>query len=660
MTSVGAAQRVGDGHLGGDEDADRLVGAANESRQRYSSTLDHILEGCQIIAFDWRYLYLNAAAETHNRRPNTELIGKRMVDVWPGIEQSHVFGVLRRCMEDRAPSNEETEFHFPDGRTGWYEVRVHPVPEGIFVLSMDISERKRAEHALRQSEANFRMLLEAMPQLVWSTGADGHDTFFNQRWVEYTGLHAAEGEADGWMRPVHPDDLPRAAAAWRGANDFGTAFALEARLRGYDGQYRYWLVQGLPFRDAAGLIVKWFGIATNVHELMEAETRLRRTEEQLRQSQKLEAIGRLAGGVAHDFNNLLSVILSYTSLVLSELPGDAHRADLEEVHKAGERAAELTRQLLAFGRQQVLSPKVIELGQIIHGVENMLQRLLGEDVKLSLAMNRPTGKVYVDRSQIEQIIMNFAVNARDAMPSGGTLLLEASNVELETDHFGSPGVVGGPYVLLAVSDNGVGMDRATQERIFEPFFTTKAVGKGTGLGLAMVFGIVRQSNGHIHVYSEPGVGTTFKIYLPRTDRDADVPFVSPPSPSTLRGHETILLVEDNEQVRRVNLAILQRHGYQVLEAQNGGEALLICEKFTGTIDLLLTDVVMPHMNGRELAERLMPLRPSMKVVFASGYTEDSVVLQGVLDEGISFLPKPIKPEALLRKVREVLEVAPQS
>ena len=393
-----------------------------------------------------------------------------------------------------------------------------------------------------------------------------------------------------------------------------------------------------------------------IAERRRAESALRRTEEQLRHAQKMEAVGRLAGSVAHDFNNLLSVIISYASLVLSDLKEvDPLRTDIDSILKAGEKAADLTRQLLAFSRQQVLAPRLVDLNKIVRESEKMLRRLIGEDVTLLIHCAKTLSKVKVDPNQIDQVILNLAINARDAMPSGGKLSIETKDVMLDSpythDHFG---VVQGPHVMLAVTDTGVGMDKETQARIFEPFFTTKELGKGTGLGLSTVFGIVQQSGGNVWVYSELGGGTTFKIYLPVAEGvETDFPEVG--EPTTLTGTETVLLVEDQDEVRQVTHEILRRYGYHVIEARNAGEALLTCEQHPRTIHLLLTDVVMPQMSGRELAGRLGRIRHDMKVLYMSGYTDNAIVHHGILDSGIHYLQKPIVPETLARRVREVLD-----
>jgi signal transduction histidine kinase len=391
-------------------------------------------------------------------------------------------------------------------------------------------------------------------------------------------------------------------------------------------------------------------------ENVQTQQTLARTEEQLRHSQKMEAIGRLAGGVAHDFNNVLSVILSYSELAVGGLPrADPLADDIDEIRKAGERAAGLTRQLLAFSRQQKLEPRVLDLASAVGDMEKMLRSLLGADVELTFLPSPGLWSVKADPGQIEQVVMNLAVNARDAMPRGGRLTIELKNVELDEDYARDHlDVQPGPHVMLAVSDTGAGIDKPTLARIFEPFFTTKEVGKGTGLGLATVFGIVKQSRGHVWVYSEVGHGTTFKVYLPRVDGQATAPAPEPIA-GDLRGTETILVVDDDDQVRAVASGILRRHGYVVLEASNGGEALLVCEQHGARIHLLLTDVVLPRMSGRLIADRATALRPELKVLYMSGYTDDAVLQHGILESDVAYMQKPITPRTLGRKVRAVLD-----
>jgi CheY-like chemotaxis protein len=370
----------------------------------------------------------------------------------------------------------------------------------------------------------------------------------------------------------------------------------------------------------------------------------------------MEAVGKLAGGVAHDFNNLLTAVNGHSELAMRRLePDDPLYRKLEAIKKAGERAAALTRQLLAFSRKQILQPKVLDLNQVVFEMNKMLQPLIGEDVDLFTRLTPDLGKVKADPGQIEQVLMNLTVNARDAMLKGGRLTIETANVYLDEGYVRHhAAVVAGWYVMLAVSDNGCGMDDVTQERIFEPFFTTKEVGKGTGLGLSTVYGIVKQSGGHIWVYSEVGRGTTFKVYLPCVDKSTEEPELSTDETKVLVGTETVLLVEDEEMVRDMAKEILQESGYQVLEAKHGHEALLVAEHHHGPIHLMLSDVVMPQMSGRELAEQLTPLRGEMKVLYMSGYTDDAIVHHGVLDEGMAFIGKPFTPGALARKVRETL------
>jgi PAS domain S-box-containing protein len=509
----------------------------------------------------------------------------------------------------------------------------------------DISDRKRAE-------GERLLLAKAMEQadeMILVTDPNGAVVYVNPAFERVTGYSRSEtlGMNPRFLKSCAQDDefyralwtTLTSGKTWRGRlvnkKKDGTLYSQDSAIS--------------RVLDADGNVTSYIGVSRDVTAVLALEA-------QYLQAQKMEAVGRLAGGVAHDFNNVLSVILSYAELISGDLkPDDPVRADIEEIGRAGRRAADLTRQLLAFSRRQVLEAKVLNLNDVVTGMEKMVARLLGADVELTLLTASDLWNVKADPGQIEQVFMNLAVNARDAMPHGGRLTIETTNVELDEDYASvHQGVRAGQYVQIAVSDNGVGMDEETRSHIFEPFFTTKEKGRGTGLGLATVLGIVQQSGGHVWVYSEPGTGTTFKVYLPRFGGVVERPSATPGPRVSARGHETILLVEDDDQVRAIARNILREHGYVVLEAPNGGEALLVCEQHGAKIDLLLTDVVLPRMSGRHLADRLAALRPEMKVLFMSGYTNDAVLLHGILESGVAFLRKPFTPSSLTRKVREAL------
>jgi two-component system cell cycle sensor histidine kinase/response regulator CckA len=516
--------------------------------------------------------------------------------------------------------------------------------------------RKQTEDALRESQARFHRLAESGIIGIAIADVMGNILEANDTYLRMVGYSREElvGGAIRWADLTPPEFKDRSDLAAAQLQELGVARAWETETFRKDGSRVPTLV-GVAMLDYP----KCIAFIADVTDRKRAEEALLKTENQLRQAQKMEAVGRLAGGVAHDFNNVLSVILSYGEFILADLKsGDPMRDDVEQIRKAANRAAGLTRQLLMFSRQQVIEPKVLDLNEVLAAMDKMLQRILGEDVDMASLASPSLGRVRLDPNSIEQVIMNLVVNARDAMPTGGKLTIETGNVTLD-EHYAQdhPGIKPGPYVMLAASDTGIGMDKATQARIFEPFFTTKDKDKGTGLGLSIVYGIVQQSGGSISVYSEPGQGTSFKVYLPRVDAALDVSRATM-APSYARGTETVLLVEDEDLVRAAACTILRKNGYHVIEARHPKEALLLSEGQAGTIHLLVTDVVMPQMSGPELAKRLTRTRPAMRVLCMSGYTDDSIVRHGVLNAEIAYLQKPITPQTLTSKVREVLDARP--
>jgi PAS domain S-box-containing protein len=520
----------------------------------------------------------------------------------------------------------------------------------VLVLLINIGKRRRAEQALLESEERYRSLVDNLPMGVWRAPPDLDGKFLmgNPAITHMFGCASTE-EFMNTPAPefyIHPEEHEDLVNALRTQ---GKVAGRELQLKRKDGALFWGSI-------TANMVKNEQGKPLFIDGLFEDITLRRLLEEQLAQAQRMEAVGLLAGGVAHDFNNLLTAIIGHSEIMLLELPPAAPLTEnVREVMKAAERGNSLTRQLLAFGRRQILQPWVVNLNSTMADMNKMLQRLIGEDIELVTILDPGLGLVKVDPGQIEQIIMNLALNARDAMPKGGKLTLETANVFLD-EHYAQTHleVKPGLYVMLAVSDNGMGMDSETQARIFEPFFTTKETGHGTGLGLATVYGIVKQSGGHIWLNSEIGKGSTFKIYLPREEEVSEPSLRTAPVISSLQGEETILVVEDDESLRRVIANLLGRYGYTVLEAGDGDAALAGVAGREGSIHLLLTDVVMPRISGRELAESLARLHPETKVLYMSGYTDNAIVHHGVLDAGLHFIHKPFKILHLLQKVREVL------
>jgi two-component system, cell cycle sensor histidine kinase and response regulator CckA len=551
---------------------------------------------------------------------------------------------------------EEYRIRRPDGSVRWIWDRGYPVSDewGLSHNFVGISEDITGRKECAADQARLAAIVECSNDAIVSKTVDGIIVNWNhgaERLYGYSAeemigrpisvLFAAEHYQEYLqiMDKVRKGERIPAYNTVRRRKD-GTAITVSTDI--------------CPIEVRDGEIV---GASKIAHDI----TRMKELEEQFRQAQKMEAIGRLAGGVAHDFNNLLTVICGYNDIVLNDLPlDDQMRDSLTMIKKAGERATALTRQLLAFSRKQVLEPKVLDLNAVVADSEEMLRRLVGEDVDLVAVLDPSLGRVKADPGQIEQVLMNLVVNARDAMPQGGKLTIETANVVLDQTYCHSHAdVKPGRYVMLAVSDTGCGMNEQTRARIFEPFFTTKDLGKGTGLGLAMVHGFIKQSEGHVYVYSELGIGSIFKIYLREIEAVGFEKILPPAVERETHGSETILLAEDDSSVRALTRRILQTCGYTVLEAAHGGEAIRQAEQHAGTIHLLVSDVVMPEIGGRRLAERIMALKPGIKVLYLSGYTPDGVVRYGVVDSEAAFLQKPFTPSRLSRKVRDVLDQSNQ-
>jgi len=634
----------------------RAEEARRQGEERFRALIEHGADAVALVAPDGTLLFASHSIERLLGFTPAELVGH------PGFERVHpddlprVHAALRNIIANPGtPAGLELRWRHKDGSWRYIDgVAVdrlaEPAVGAIVVNFRDVSERRTAEAALRDSEERYRTLVEGVRDIIFALSPEGTISSLNPAFETITGWRREAWVGQPFERLVHPEDLPLALELLGRVVRGELRPASQFRVRTAKSDYRVGEFSATP-QLHEGRLVGILGIGRDVTERVQLE-------QQLRQAQKMEAVGRLAGGIAHDFNNILTAITGYADLLLEDLGAtDPRRQDADEIHKAADRAAGLTRQLLAFSRQQVLQPTVLEVNKLVSDLEKMLRRLLGEDVALTTQLAPTTGRVKADPGQLEQVIMNLAVNARDAMPNGGKLTLETGNVDLDesyaTDHYPARA---GPFVMLAVSDTGTGMSEATQAHMFEPFFTTKEKGKGTGLGLATVYGIVKQSGGFIWVYSEVGHGTTFKLYLPRVQELAErASQPAQPPARAARGTETVLVVEDEAPVRSVARQVLERHGYTVLEAPSAEAALDIATRYSGAIHLLLTDVVMPGLNGRQLATRLADLRPDARVIFMSGYTDDAVTRHGVLEPGSAYVQKPFTPDAIARKVREVLD-----
>ncbi len=658
----------------------RLVGVIKDvtDRRLLTAERDALLARLQLqiqrtpliyILFDadFRITNWNPAAEQTFGYTRQEALGKQPIDLIPPSFRAGGATILERIRSGDMAAHSVNENLTKDGRTitcEWFNTPLVTEDgrfDGLLCLSRDVTQQKaiqeeqaRLAAVVEASEEQMRLLLESTGEGIYGIDMQGHCTFINRAAAAMIGYDPAEvigqdmhalihhHRPDGSPYPVEHCPIYRAMQTHSGVRvrdevlwrRDGTSFAAE-----YSS---FSIMKGVESR---GAVVTFQDI-----------TQVRQLEEQFRQAQKMEAVGQLAGGVAHDFNNLLTIISGYSEIMLATLgSSDPMRESVRAISEAGERAASLTRQLLAFSRKTVLEPKVLDLNVVVRETEKFVRRLIGEDILLTAVLDPAISRVKVDPGQLGQVLMNLAVNARDAMPRGGKLTVETRNVELDEEYARLHAEVKpGRYVLLSMADTGTGMTPEVRARIFEPFFTTKGVGKGTGLGLAVVLGIVKQSEGQVQVYSEPDIGTTFKIYFPAVEEQVSAP-KGIDAGNGGRGTETVLLVEDEDGVRGLAVLVLQTYGYKVLAASNGKEALRLVEKRSGGIDLLVTDVVMPGMGGPELADSLKPRFSQMKVLFSSGYTDDAVVRHGLLHEQVAFLQKPYTPLALVKRVRQVLD-----
>jgi len=532
-------------------------------------------------------------------------------------------------------------------------VRLSPALQMALEKKQLREEKGQAEEALRESEEKYRTILESIEDGYFEVDLTGNFKFFNDSMCKIRGYSKDELIVMNNRDYMDPETSKKVYEIFNRVYKTGESVkGVEWESIRKDGSKIYSESSISLMKDSKDQPIGFQGIVRDI-------TERKNLEKQLIQSQKMEAVGRLAGGVAHDFNNLMTIVIGNADMLLMSLTkDDPLREDVEEIKKAGGRSTSLTRQLLAFSRRQVLQPMVLNLNTVLAETDKMLRRLIGEDLEMATILESELGKVNIDPGQVEQVIMNLAINARDAMPGGGKFTIETANVDLDREYAHKKGVMElqpGPYVMLAISDKGIGMDKETQSQIFDPFFTTKPKAKGTGLGLSTVYGIVKQSGGYIWVYSEPGQGTTFKIYLPRVQGEEASLKKEPVPKELLQGSETVLMVEDDEAVRNFSKKVLKRSGYNILEAQDGEEALMVSRAHEGPIHLLLTDVVMPKMSGRELADRLQELRPETKVLFMSGYTDNAIIRHGTLRSDVNFMQKPFTPELLSQRIRRILD-----
>jgi PAS domain S-box-containing protein len=635
----------------------RAMNTVRESEERYRILFDS--NPLPMWVYDsetLRFIDVNGAAISHYGYSRLEFLGMSLTDIRPPAAAEAVRAAARAAGtgEKQLPGQQH---RLKDGTIIEVDITSRPITLGRracrIVLALDVTDRCRAEAALRDNEAQLRLAIDVADMVVWerdlATGAVTNRAIPRNPASAHL-VHATNGTHDGFLNMVHRDDRARVEQLNAEAVQSKGEFSVEFRASGPDGTTRWKHTSARVLADDDGRPLRMIGVSRDITDRITLEA-------QLRQAQKMEAVGQLAGGVAHDFNNLLTVITSGINFVREALPADSPALeDLALVIDAAARATKLTRQLLAFGRKQVLQPALVDLNDIVGGIDAMLHRLIGEDVRIIIVPFPEPLPVFADPGQLEQVLVNLAVNARDAMPGGGDLFIETASVTLDADQGNAKHGAETPrFARLTVRDTGSGMDEATLARAFEPFFTTKGAGRGTGLGLATVHGVVQQSGGHVHVTSAAGQGTTFEIDLPQLGVSMTTEPVPAPRRIDDRASGTILLVEDEAPVRAIARRILARHGYTVFEACDGLDALRVAHEHAGEIDLVVTDMIMPELGGRAFAEQLSALYPAIPVLFVSGYTDDEILRRGPLPPRTAFLEKPFTPEKLLGAVQNMLD-----
>jgi len=630
-----------------------LLGKAHDAEARYRALFENAKDAISVTTPEGIVIEANDAWERILQRPREGIVGHHIRDFCPP-EQAEANLETYRRNATHTDGAATVPLLRSDGEIRQVQISTTAVETGgqtmMLNIGRDVTDSLESGRKLEASELKYRTLIESIPDIVWTARSDGTLSFVSNNVERICGVGVAEALETSlgfWLGRVHPEDLAAVRAGLRKLREGTDPVDIESRWQRPDGKWVSLLARArASVRDGKRVVD---GLVSDVTE--------RRTlEEQMRQAQKMEAIGQLTGGVAHDFNNILAAILINAQLLAADLgEQDPRREEAAEIEIATERAITLTRQLLAFSRRQILAPAKLSLPGVVDGLEKMLRRLIGEDIDFSVIHAAEPATVLADPGQVEQVILNLAVNARDAMPQGGKLTIETSNVDLDEEYaLGHLPVVPGPYVMLAVSDTGCGMDEETKKHIFEPFFTTKEKGRGTGLGLSTCYGIVKQSQGYIWVYSEPGLGTTFRIYFPRVDGAGEA--ASPKRPiGELQGRETVLVIEDEEPVRIAVQRVLERFGYRVLVSADAEQAASIVRSHGQAIDVILSDVVVPGSNGPSLVRELTGSPSRAKVVFMSGYTDHAVLRNGALQKGTNFIQKPFAPHALVAKIREALD-----